>query len=186
MFEYDKDLIERILLYEGFDTEDINTNQICHVPMHEYRLSSIEKPLLLIENLQVCLALYAYNTNFAFAAHLNPIVMRGDEFNVDYSGNITFCNRVNDIFNAILKHNNAQKEPVYIGIMLGSNPTPKTYSVVNMINSDIDSLIAKLKSVGIEIIKLTEQYSPVFIIDHKNLRIITPDEKCSTRNLKKI
>lgn len=54
-----------------------------HVPMHEYRVSSTGMPLLLIENLQVCIALYAYSKNYGFAAHLNPVVMLRNEFEND-------------------------------------------------------------------------------------------------------
>ena len=83
MFEYDKETILRILKLEGFELDKINLDEINHVPMHQYRISSKERPLLFIENLQVCIGLYAYSKNFGFAAHLNPVVMRGDEFQYD-------------------------------------------------------------------------------------------------------
>ena len=45
MFEYDKETIIRILNIEGFDLNEIDINQIKHVPMHQYRISDKEKAL---------------------------------------------------------------------------------------------------------------------------------------------
>lgn len=61
MFEYDIETILRILKIEEFEADNLNLTKIKHVPMHQYRTSSLEKPLLLIENLQVCIGLYAYS-----------------------------------------------------------------------------------------------------------------------------
>ena len=110
MFEYDIDTISRILNIEGFQLDELNLNQIKHVPMHQYEISSLEKPLLLIENLQVCIGLYAYSKNFGFAAHLNPLIIRGSEFECDENKNIIYCNRIDDLFNAII--NSIPKEKV--------------------------------------------------------------------------
>ena len=91
---------------------DINLDQIKHVPMHQYGISTKEKPLLLIENLQVCIGLYAYSKDFSFAAHLNPVVIRENEFKCDSNQNITYCNRIDDLFNIVT---NAEiKEPLYL------------------------------------------------------------------------
>ena len=48
MFEYDIETILRILKLEEFDLDELNLNQIKHVPMHQYKTSSLEKSLLLI------------------------------------------------------------------------------------------------------------------------------------------
>ena len=172
MFEYDIELITRILKMEEFELDKLNLNQIKHVPMHQYRISSLEKPLLLIENLQVCIGIYAYSKNFGFAAHLNPMVMRGDEFQCDENGNIVHCNRIDDLFNAII--NAKIQEPVYIGISVGFSPNQKTYQQVNMLNKSIDDLISRLNNMGVVATKLDLKNEHIFILDTINGGIITP------------
>ena len=178
MFEYDKETILRILKLEGFELDKINLDEINHVPMHQYRISSKERPLLFIENLQVCIGLYAYSKNFGFAAHLNPVVMRGDEFQYDENKNITYCNRIDDLFNAIVNYKH--KEKVYIGIALGFNPIPETYKLIDILDKSIDKLIPKLNIMGIDATKLDLQPNHIFILDTINERIVTP----LTQNIK--
>ena len=50
--------------------------------MHQYRVATSERPLLFVENLQVCIAIYGICEGFGFAAHINPIVLRQDDFNL--------------------------------------------------------------------------------------------------------
>lgn len=171
MFEYDIDTISRILNIEGFQLDELNLNQIKHVPMHQYEISSLEKPLLLIENLQVCIGLYAYSKNFGFAAHLNPLVIRGSEFECDENKNIIYCNRIDDLFNAII--NSIPKEKVYIGITLGFNPVRETNQQVYMLDKAIDKLISKLNLMGIDAEKLDLRHNHIFILDTINGKIIT-------------
>jgi len=178
MFEYDVDTILRILKIEEFELDKLNLNQIKHVPMHQYRISSSEKPLLLIENLQVCIGLYAYSKLFGFAAHLNPVVRLGDEFQCDENKNITYCNRVDDLFNAIIGAK--VQEPVYIGISIGFNPVEKTYQAVDILNKSVDNLIIKLNTMGIDATKLDIKDNHIFILDTIRGEIITP----STQNIK--
>lgn len=177
MFEYDKETISRILKLEDFELDKFNLNEIQHVPMHQYRTSSIEKPLLLIENLQVCVGLYAYGKNFGFAAHLNPVVIRGDEFECDENKNIIYCNRIDDLFNAII--NSKIEGNIYIGISIGFNPVWETYKLINLLDKFIDKLISKLNIVGIDTTKLDINCNHIFILDTTNGRIITP----STENI---
>jgi len=172
MFEYDVEIISRILKLEEFELDNFDLNQIKHVPMHQYRISSSEKPLLLIENLQVCIGLYAYSKNFGFAAHLNPVVMLGNEFQSDENKNIRYCNRVDDLFNAIIDAK--VQELVYIGISLGFNPVEKTYQVLDILNKSIDDLILKLNTIGIEAAKLDLKDNHIFILDSVNGQVITP------------
>ena len=175
MFEDDTETISRILKIEDFQLDDINLNKIKHVPMHQYRISSSEKPLLLIENLQVCIGLYAYSKNFGFAAHLNPVVIRGDEFLYDVNKSIVYCNRIDDLFNAIIDEK--VKEPVYIGISIGFAPVEKTYQIVNMLNKSIDDLILKLNTMGIDVVKLNLKDNHIFILDSVNKQVITPSNQ---------
>lgn len=171
VFEYDKELILRMLKMEEFKLDELDLNQIQHVPMHQYRTSSSEKPLLLIENLQVCIGLYAYSKNFGFAAHLNPVVMRENEFRYD-DKNIIYCNRIDDLFNAITSAN--IYDPVYIGISYGFSPNEKTFQEINRLEKDVDNLILKLNAVGIKVIKLDLHSNHIFIVDTVNGEIITP------------
>ena len=143
MYEYNIETILRILKFEEFDTEKLNLNKIKHVPMHQYRVSSFEYPFLLIDNLQCCIGLYAYSKNFSFAAHLNPVVIRSDEFQCDENSNIVYCNRIDDLLDAIISKK--IKTPVYIGISVGHNPIKETYEQVIALNKSIDNLIKKIK-----------------------------------------
>ena len=177
MFEYGKDTIERILKLENFNVEDIN--DIKHVPMHEYRVSDDKKTKLLIENLQVCIGLFAYSKNFAFAAHINPVVLRGTEIVCDNNKNIIYSRRINDLYEEIKKSN--IEDTLYIGISIGFNPVEKTYELVNALNKSIDTLIIELNKMGIECIKLEPLNNHVFILDSKNAEIIIPNN-----NVKKI
>lgn len=178
MFEYDIETISRILKIEEFELDELNLNNIKHVPMHQYRISSLEKPLLLIENLQVCIGLYAYSKNFGFGAHLNPVVMRGDEFTCDENKNIIYSRRIDDLYNTIIE---SKIKDVSIGIGIGFNPTHKTYKAVDILNRSIDNLILKLNSIGIIANKLDLINEHVFIIDTVNERIIKPNIKIKSR-----
>ena len=178
MFEYDKEQIARILTLEEFEFNEFNLNQIMHVPMHQYRISSNDKPFLLIENLQVCIGLYAYSKNFGFSAHLNPVVVRGDEFICDKNKNIVYSKRIEDLYKAIIDNgvNN-----VNIGISIGFNPVTETYCALDMLNKEIDDLIIKLEKQGIIANKLDIIYNHVFIIDSINEKIIIPNVKLKSR-----
>lgn len=178
MFEYNEETILRILKMEDFKLDELSLKQITHVPMHQYRIASSDKPFLLIENLQVCIGLYAYSRNFGFAAHLNPIVIRENEFKCDKNNNIIYCNRIDDLYDAII--NAKIKEQVYVGISVGFNPVEKTYQQINILNIYIDKLISKLNNVGILATKLDLKYNHIFILDTMKGKIITP----SNQNIK--
>lgn len=175
MLEYDDNMILRILKIENFKLEDVNLNKIQHVPMHDYRLSSKEKSLLLIENLQVCIGLYAYSKNYGFASHLNPEVIRGNEFEYDEQKNKIYCNRIDDLFMSIINEN--PHETVKIGISLGYCPSKETYKAVELIDKSIDNLITRLNTLEINAIKLELRYDYVFLIDTENEKIITPSNE---------
>ncbi len=172
MFEYNKNTISRILSLEGFELENLNLDEINHVPMHQYRVSTTQQPLLLVENLQVCIGLYAYSENFGFAAHLNPIVIHGNEFKYDENKNIVSCNRINDLYESITNLKPTKK--VYIGLSLGFCPSNNTYKVVELLDKSIDNIIIKLNNIGIDATKVELQYEHVFILDSKNGNLIFP------------
>ena len=68
-----KNLEHRLKIWE-FDTNNLDFNKIIYVPMHEYRVTN--NSLLLIDNLQCCIGLYAFSKDFAFGAHINPLILR--------------------------------------------------------------------------------------------------------------
>ena len=100
------------------------------------------------------------------------MVMRGDEFQCDETENIVHCNRIDDLFNAII--NAKIQEPVYIGISVGFSPNQKTYQQVNMLNKSIDDLISRLNNMGVVATKLDLKNEHIFILDTINGGIITP------------
>lgn len=180
MVEYSNEIIERILKIEEFNLEEINLNKIKLVPMHEYKISSKEKPLLLVQNLQVCISLYAYSNNFAFASHLNPLIILEDEFKCDQNRNIIYSRRIEDLYNAIIESD--IKGPFYIGVSVGFNPVEKTYQAIDILNKGINNLIFKLNNKGIIVKQLDLKNNHVFILDSEKAKIITP----SNQNIKKL
>lgn len=186
MFEYDESLISRILTMEGFELENIETSEIQHVPMHQYRVSSSQKPFLLVENLQVCIGLYAYCDGFGFAAHLNPVVMRNNEFRCNEDGDVICCNRTNDLFHAIIESNIDFKSPINIGIILGVKPSRETFLQTSIIDKEIDELILNLHRMNMKAVKLDMQYNiPIFILDTNNRGIIIPSDYIKAVNKKR-
>ncbi len=132
--EFDKNLIEKSLNIWNFDVEQIDIEKIQHVPMHEWRISTEAKPLLYVENLQCCVGLYAYGNNFAFAAHINPVVFANNEYTLDDNKKPLYCNRCNDLLTELLKFNGKMVEPFKIGISLGGTPLKDTKkSMLNLL-----------------------------------------------------
>ena len=109
--------------------------------------------------------------------------MHGDEFQYDTNGNIVYCNRIDDLFNAIIDAE--VQEPVYIGISLGFNPVEKTYQVVDMLSKSIDNLITKLNTMGVVATKLDIKDNHIFILDSANEKIITPSNQNIQESIKR-
>lgn len=172
--EFDKELIERSLKIWGFDTNHISIEAIQHVPMHEWRISTEDKPLLYIENLQCCRGLYAYGNNFAFAAHINTMVFDNDEYALDEFGNPVYCNRCQDLLMQLLNYNGNINEPFKVGIAIGVTPLANNEKSMLLIYSGVQYLIKKLNKLGIPVVQLENIYEPELIIDTLNNQIITP------------
>lgn len=152
MFEYDKELKLKSLSIWGFDIKNLDIEKIVHVPMHQYRIATKEEPMLYVDNLQCCIGLYAYGNNFGFAAHINPVVMCGDEYELDNRGKVIRCRRMDDLKSAIL-NNHFLLGVINIGISLDCSPLDENYPTVKMIYDGIDNLIVELNSTGIIVIK---------------------------------
>lgn len=172
--EFDKELLKRSLKIYNFNTDHISIEAIQHVPMHEYRIATKDKPLLYIENLQCCIGLYAYGNNFAFAAHINTVVFDNNEYTLDKNGNLLYCNRFQDLLTQLLNYSGTIIEPFKIGIAFGVTPLDNNEKSMLLIYSGVEYLIKRLNDLGIPVVKLENIYEPEFIIDTLNNQIITP------------
>lgn len=173
MMEYDKELILRMLNIWNFDLSGVDVDRIIHVPMHQYRVTTKDKTMLFVENLQCCIGLYAYNHNFGFAAHINPVYMHGDDYELNYKKQAVRFRRLNDLKNAILE-NYSNDETIKIGISIGCAPLGKDYPTIKMIYDSISHLVVELRLVGIKVEMLDEMYASEFILDTENSDIILP------------
>lgn len=179
--EFNKELIERSLKIWDFDIEHISTEAIQHVPMHEWRIATKDKPLLYVENLQCCVGLYAYGNNFAFAAHINTVVFDKNEYTLDENRNPLYCNRCQDLLTQILNYNGNIMEPFKIGIALGVTPLADTEKSMALIYNGVEELIKRLRDLGIPIVQLETIYESEFIVDTLNNCIITPKSVINIR-----
>lgn len=177
MFDYDKKQKIKSLDIWGFNVEELNIDKIEYVPMHQYRIVNDNESMLYVDNLQCCVGLYAYGDNFAFAAHINPMVMRGDEFALDNERRPIRCKRSDDLKNEIL--NNGISD-VKVGLALGVAPLDKNHPTMKLIENGINSAIIELISCGIDVEKLEDIYAPEFIMDCGSGSFIFPK-----KNLKK-
>ena len=173
--EFNKEIIERSLKVWEFDIDNISTEEIRHVPQHEWRIATKEKPLLYVENLQVCIGLYAYGNNFAFAAHINPLVLAKNEYTLDVNGNPSYCNRCQDLLTQLLNYSGEITEPFKIGISYGVTPIAHTEKTMQLVLSGVEEVIKKLNEIGIPAVQLENIYEPEFIIDSLNNCLITPE-----------
>lgn len=179
--EFDNDLIERSLRIWGFDMDEIDISNIQHVPMHEWRISTNDKSLLYIENLQCCIGLYAYGNGFAFATHINTVVFDKNEYALNDDGEPIYCNRCNDLIKEILKYKGKIEEPFKIGISIGVTPLNKKEKSMLLIYKGINDIIKKLKFLNIPVIRMEDIYNSEFIIDSFNNNIIVPNEMKSKK-----
>lgn len=179
--EYDKELVERALRIWGFSLENIDIDKLLHVPMHGYKVAMPDKHLLFVENLQCCVALYAYGNNFAFLAHVNTVVLENDEYLLDKDGNPIYFKCCEDLLIEILKFKGAITEPFKIGISFGYNPLSKDHISIKLIEEELNKLIMKLSYLGIPAIKLDDINRPEFIIDANNNSMVFPNQERKTR-----
>ncbi len=169
MHEFSKDLIERIMLINGFSTDNFNFDEIQHVPMHSFKLATSEQPILFVEGLQCCVSLYAYSPTFAFAAHINPVVIRNDE--IEIKDNKIYCKRLYDLYKSII---DSKADSIKVGVMLGFNPTKETIKLVNYLNHNLDLMIKYLAGQNITVTKLETKTRPIFLVDMRRDKIVTP------------
>lgn len=182
--EYNISLIEQSLKIWGFDISKIEIDKVKHVPMHQYKISTQNKTLLYIDNLQCCVALYAYGNNFAFVSHINTVVFDKNEYSLDENKRPNHCNRCDDLYKAILNYKGIIKEPFKIGIGLGCLPLDSSEKSMVLIYQGIKNIIKKLNYLGIQTIQLEDIYAPEFILDSQFGNIILPNnEKIQTKHI---
>lgn len=175
MFEYDDDLKVKILETWNFDIEKIDVDKVAHVPMHQFRISTLTKPMLFVENLQCCIGLYAICNNHVFAAHINPVILRGDEFETRF-GRVIRCKRIDDLKEFIFNYNQS-KDNLTIGIVYGSRPLSLNNENMRMIYDDLDDLIWELKLLDYSVDDIATSVAPEFIINSLNGEFILPKEE---------
>ena len=174
-FPYDPEKhIAKCLKVDGFDANNLSQSLIEYVPMHEFRVATKEKPLLFVDNLQCCVALYAHSPNFGFAAHINTKAIRGDDFYVDENGKPIKCKRTEDLYDAIVNSSVKFNQPVKIGISVGCIYPGDDYPTMKMIFEGIEEIMQKLQKQGISSQRTESQNAMDFILDTSNGEIILP------------
>lgn len=176
MLNYDNTFIKRSLDIFGFD-DSLNVDMIEYVPMEEFRLATTQKPMLFVDNLQVCVSIFAYAENFGFAAHIRTVPPNNSDYEIDSNQQYIKCKRIDDLYNAII---NSNLSAVTIGISIGCVPLDKSEKTIELVYNGIDQLKEELQSQGVYVNLLADQHEMNFILDARFGEIITP-----TRNKEK-
>ena len=174
--EFDKALIEKSLKIWNFDVDQIDIEKIQHIPMHEWRVATADKPLLFIENLQCCIGLYCYGNNFAFASHINTVAFANDEYALDQDKKPISCNRCYDLLTVLENFKGKIVEPFKIGLSYGVAPLKETEKAMILIYQDLHQVINKMNELGIPVVWLENITEPEFIIDAVNNCLIGPKQ----------
>lgn len=176
-----KEDIKRHLEIWDFDLDKINIDLVEYVDMGEYKIANKDKPLLLVDNLQVCVSLLAYQSNFGFASHINTKVMVKDDYYLNEQGFPIKLKRIEDLYEAIINSNINFNESLNICLSFGYTPLPKDYPSISLIYKAIDELKEKLNSKGITKINIIEINAPEFILDTLSSKIILPTNRVKQR-----
>ena len=176
LFEYNDALIKKSLELFEFDIQNIPLELIQHVPMHSFKVTASSKPLLYVDNLQCCVSIWALAPNFAFACHINPSVIRNDDFYVDSEDNPIKLKRTDDLYDAIINSDINKDDPIKIGLTFGVTPLPKDNQNICLIYEAIQELIIKLKEQGLTTCFVERDYEMNFILDSRNGKVIVPEE----------
>lgn len=174
--------IDNALKVMNFDIENKEKELIQFVDMGDYGVSSEEKPLLLICNLQSCISLIAYSDKFSYLSHMN---VYGENSKNDFiingiNGNFR-CTKIEDLFNEILIHKDKITSPVNIGLVLGITPVDTNHICRKILENDLEKLFEKLKAYNIESNRLPNINSYSFILDSRNGNLIHDGVECSNK-----
>ena len=100
----EKEFVKNALKIMEFEEENIDASLVQFVNMWEYKVATKEKPMLLTVGLQSCVALYAWEGNFAFLAHMN--IVGGNsvyDFETTDSDIPIKCKKVDRLYEEIIK-----------------------------------------------------------------------------------
>lgn len=169
----EKEFVKNALKIMEFEEENINANLVQFVNMWEYKVATKEKPMLLTVGLQSCIALYAWEENFAYLAHMN-IVGGNSIYDFETTDNDIpiKCKKIDRLQEEILKQKENIKKPIYIGLVLGVTPKEEDYPSRMILEKDLKELSKKLQEEGISTIRVEDINSFSFILDARNGNII--------------
>ena len=169
----EKDFVKNVLKILGFGEENIDADLVQFVNMWEYKIATKENPMLLTVGLQSCIALYAWEENFSFLAHMN--IVGGNsvyDFETTDSDIPIKCKKIDRLQEEILKQKENIKKPIYIGLVLGVTPKEEDYPSRMILEKDLKELSKKLQEEGISTIRVEDINSFSFILDARNGNII--------------
>ena len=169
----EKEFVKNALKIMEFEEENINANLVQFVNMWEYKVATKEKPMLLTVGLQSCIALYAWEKNFAYLAHMN-IVGGNSIYDFETTDNDIpiKCKKIDRLQEEILKQKENIKKTIYIGLVLGVTPKEEDYPSRMILEKDLKELSKKLQEEGISTIRVEDINSFSFILDARNGNII--------------
>lgn len=169
----EKEFVKNALKIMEFEEENINANLVQFVNMWEYKVATKEKPMLLTVGLQSCIALYAWEENFAYLAHMN-IVGGNSIYDFETTDNDIpiKCKKIDRLQEEILKQKENIKKTIYIGLVLGVTPKEEDYPSRMILEKDLKELSKKLQEEGISTIRVEDINSFSFILDARNGNII--------------
>ena len=169
----EKEFVKNALKIMEFEEENIDASLVQFVNMWEYKVATKEKPMLLTVGLQSCIALYAWEENFAYLAHMN-IVGGNSVYDFETTDNDIpiKCKKIDRLQEEILKQKENIKKPIYIGLVLGVTPKEEDYPSRMILEKDLKELSKKLQEEGISTIRVEDINSFSFILDARNGNII--------------
>ena len=169
----EKEFVKNALKIMEFEEENIDASLVQFVNMWEYKVATKEKPMLLTVGLQSCIALYAWEENFAYLAHMN-IVGGNSIYDFETTDNDIpiKCKKIDRLQEEILKQKENIKNPIYIGLVLGVTPKEEDYPSRMILEKDLKELSKKLQEEGISTIRVEDINSFSFILDARNGNII--------------
>lgn len=169
----EKEFVKNALKIMEFEEENIDASLVQFVNMWEYKVATKEKPMLLTVGLQSCIALYAWEENFAYLAHMN-IVGGNSIYDFETTDNDIpiKCKKIDRLQEEILKQKENIKKTIYIGLVLGVTPKEEDYPSRMILEKDLKELSKKLQEEGISTIRVEDINSFSFILDARNGNII--------------
>lgn len=174
----EKDFVKNALKIMGFGEENIDADLVQFVNMWEYKIATKEKPMLLTVGLQSCIALYAWDENFSFLAHMN--IVGGNsvyDFETTDSDIPIKCKKVDRLYEEIIKSKENIKNPLHIGLVLGVAPKDEDYPSRVIIEKDLKGLMDRLEVDGISSLRVENINCLSFVLDSRDGNIIPGDNQ---------